>query len=166
MYNVFSESTLLRKCPYPIFLIEHTYFFWGGGSPTATATAATAAAVTATTTATAEEFSSSTSPHPITHRDTISRSDHPSLRYRGAAVARRMASSITTLSEPFCFLYNNRFLDIIITSIPHPPAGKGYRTGFSTENPITRLSRLLFRARWKTFYIVGRGASVSRGPGN
>ena len=36
--------------------------------------------VTAAATAATEEFSSSTSPHPITHRDTISRSDHSSLR--------------------------------------------------------------------------------------
>ena len=57
-----------RRIWYSIFYHKHLYLF--GVHPQ----------VTAAATAAAEEFSSSTSPHPITHRDTISRSDHPSLR--------------------------------------------------------------------------------------
>ena len=53
-----------------LYFDTKTYIF--GVHPQVTAAAAATAA--------AEEFSSSTSPHPIMHRDTISRSDHPSLR--------------------------------------------------------------------------------------
>ena len=48
----------------------------GGTAATTATTAATAA-----TTAAAEEFPNISHPHPITHRDEISRSGNPSLRF-------------------------------------------------------------------------------------